>query len=148
MRVVLDTNVLVRAHGRSSHQARKLLDGLLKHNHHLITSNEILAEVTKVLRYPKFQAIYGLTESDLLNYSQFLQSVAHIVVLDARYRAPLRDANDLIVLQTAERGEADVLCTNDSDFYDRKILSYCTARGIEVCGELTLLQRLILENTR
>lgn len=139
MRIVLDTNVLVRAHGRSSSRARKLLDEVLKLNHDLISSNEILAEVTKVLRYPRLQALYGLTESDLLEYVQFLQSVSHLVILDPQYRAPLRDTNDLVVLQTAERGEADILCTHDGDFYDRTILSYCTARGIEVCDELTLL---------
>jgi len=142
LRVVLDTNVLVRAHGRSSNQARKLLDELLKHGHDVVTSNEILAEVTKVLRYPRFQALYGLTESDLFDYTQFLQSVSHVVVLDPQYRAPLRDPTDLIVLQTAERGEADILCTHDADFYDPTILSYCIARGIDVCDEVTLLLRL------
>ena len=130
MRVVLDTNALVRAHIRSSSRARKLLD-------------EILVELTKVLRYPKFQLLYGLSESDLLEYVQFLQSVAHVVILDPQYRAPLRDPNDLMVLQTAERGEADILCTYDLDFYDPRILSYCAARGIEVCEERTLLLRLI-----
>jgi predicted nucleic acid-binding protein len=68
--------------------------------------------------------------------------VSHVVALDPQYRAPLRDPNDLVVLQTAERGEADILRTQDGDFYDQTILSYCTARGIEVCDELTLLQRL------
>jgi hypothetical protein len=47
-----------------------------------------------------------------------------------------------MVLQTAERGEADVLCTDDADFYDPIILSYCAARGIEICDELTVLERL------
>jgi len=142
LRVVLDTNTLVRAHGRRSTQARRLFDELLNSGHHLVTSNEVLAELTKVLRYPRFQALYGLTDADLLDYAQFLRSVSHVVILDPHYRAPLRDANDLIVLQTAERGESDILCTHDSDFYDETILSYCTARGIEVCDELTLLLRL------
>ena len=142
MRVVLDANTLIRAHGRTSTQARRLLEELLQCGHHLITSNELLVEVTKVLRYPRFQALYGLTEADLLDYTQFLQSVSQVVVLDPQYRAPLRDPNDLVVLQTAERGEADILCTQDSDFYDQTILPYCTARGIEVCDELALLLRL------
>ncbi len=98
--------------------------------------------MTKVLRYPRFQDLYGLTEADLLDYTQFLQSVSHVVILDPQYRAPMRDPNDLFVLQTAERGEADILCTQDGDFYDPTTLSYCTARGIEVCDELTLLLRL------
>jgi predicted nucleic acid-binding protein len=49
-------------------------------------------------------------------YRQFLQSIADLVILDSRYGAPLRDPNDLIVLQTADRGEADVPCTRDDDF--------------------------------
>ena len=36
----------------------------------LILSNEILAEVTRVLRYPRFQALYGLSEEALLGYSR------------------------------------------------------------------------------
>jgi len=120
---------------------------LLQRGHHLVTSNELLAEVTKVLRYPGFQALYGLTEADLLDYTQFLQSVSHVVILDPQYRAPLRDPNDLIVLQTAERGEPDILCTQDGDFYDQTILSYCTARSIEVCDELTLLMRLAQDSS-
>jgi len=113
LRVVLDTNALIRAHGRTSTQARILLEELLRADHELITSNELLAEVTKVLRYPRFQALYGLSEADLLDYTQLLQSVSQVVILDSSYRAPLRDLNDLIVLQTAERGEADILCTNE-----------------------------------
>ena len=68
------------------------------------------------------------------------------MALDPHYRAPLRDPNDLIVLQTAERGEADILCTDDGDFYDPVILSYCAARGIEVGDELTPLERLVRFN--
>lgn len=110
--------------------------------HHLIISNEIVVEVIKVLRYPRFQTFYHLTESDLLEYAQFLQSASQVVILDPQYVAPLRDPNDLIIMQTAERGEADILCTHDRDFYDRKTLSYCAALGIEVCDERTLFLQL------
>ena len=108
----------------------------------------MLAEATRVPRYPRFQALHGLSDADLLDYIQFLQSISHLVVPDPQYRAPLRDPNDLIVLQTAERGEADILCTGDGDFYDPIILSYCAARGIEVCDESTLLERLARVNQR
>jgi putative PIN family toxin of toxin-antitoxin system len=107
----------------------------------LVLSNEIIVEVTKVLRYPKFRSLYGLAESDLLEYAQFLQSVADMIILDSQYSAPLRDANDLAVLQTADRGEADVLCTSDGDFYDQAVSSFCAARGIAVCDEISLLAR-------
>jgi hypothetical protein len=54
-----------------------LLVRLLAQSHTLVLSNEIIVEVIKVLRYPKFQSLYGLKESDLLEYSQFLQSVGY-----------------------------------------------------------------------
>jgi putative PIN family toxin of toxin-antitoxin system len=143
LRIALDTNVLIRAHGRRQTLARRLLLRLLERSHTLVLSNEIIVEVTKVLRYPKFRSLYGLTEADLLDYSQFLQNIADMVILDLRYLAPLRDANDLAVLQTADLGRADVLVTNDGDFYDPSVISFCEERGIEVCDEVALLARLI-----
>jgi hypothetical protein len=80
-----------------------------------------------------------LTEEDLLGYAQFLQSVSHLVILDPQFRAPLRDPTDLIVLQTAEQGEADFLCTHDADFYDPKILSYCTRAASKYVMSLDFL---------
>lgn len=115
---------------------------LLKGSHRLVLSNEIIVEVTKVLRYPDFQRLYGLSESDLLEYSQLLQSISDLVILDPRYRAPLRDPSDLVVLQTADRGMADVLCTNDGDFRDPAVVAFCGGRGIEICDEISLLTRL------
>jgi len=115
----------------------------LQSSHQLILSTEIIIEVTRVLRYPKLQSLYALSESDLLEYSQFLQSVADLVILDSPYSAPLRDANDLAVLQTADRGEADALCTSDRDFFDPAVIASCAAKGIALYDEITLLARLI-----
>jgi hypothetical protein len=39
-----------------------------------------------------------------------LQDVSGILVIDAAYHEPLRDPNDLDVMQTAGRGDADILC--------------------------------------
>jgi putative PIN family toxin of toxin-antitoxin system len=142
LRVVLDTNTLIRAHGRSPSRARHLLRTLLERGDQLILSNEILAEVTRVLRYPRFQEMFGLTDADLLEYVQFLQSIAVLVPLELRYNAPLRDPQDLMVMQTAERGEADILCTQDDDFHTQTMATYCAARGIEVCDESALIERL------
>ena len=109
----------------------------------MVLSNEVIAETIKVLRYPRFQRLYSLEESDLLEFAQFLRSVSEIVILDPQYNARfLRDPNDLDVLQTVERGEADILCTHDKDFFDDAVLSFCGTRGIEVCTENALLARL------
>ena len=95
-----------------------------------------------MLRNAKFQRLYGLADPDLLQYAQLLVSVADVVTIDGRYIAPLRDPSDLAVLETAERGKADVLCSNDGDFHDPAVVGFCAARGIDVCDERTLLARL------
>jgi hypothetical protein len=65
-----------------------------------------------------------------------------MVIFGPPYNAPLRDAGDLGVMQTAECGAADVLCSNDSDFHTPTIIAFCAERGIEVCNENSLLNRL------
>ena len=143
MRIVLDATVLVRAHPRSRSAGRKVLNAVLEGHHPLLLSNELIAETTRVLRYPRLQKLYALTENELYDYAQFLQEVCQKVVLDQPYHAPLRDPNDLDVMQTAERGEADVLCSNDGDFHDASMIAFCAARGIDVCHEAALLARLV-----
>ena len=110
-------------------------------------SNEMIVEITRVLRYPRFQRAYGLSEADLLEYAQFLQSMSDLVILELSYAAPLRDSDDLIVLQTAERGEVDVLCTRDKDFYDPAAMEFCLQLGVEILREEELLARLIGSGT-
>jgi putative PIN family toxin of toxin-antitoxin system len=122
---------------------RKVLNALLEGRHTLLLSNEIIVETTRVLRYPRLQKLYALTEDELYDYAQFLQQVCQRVVLDQPYHAPLRDPNDLNVMQTAERGDADVLCSNDGDFHEAGIIAFCSARGIAVCDEAALLPLLV-----
>lgn len=108
-----------------------------------MVSNQLLAEVSKVLRYPRIVDLYGISEPEILEYVQFLQSVSTIVLFDPTYLAPLRDPADFAVLQVAEHGEADILCTQDADFFDQTVLSYCATLGLEICNEMTLAKRLL-----
>ena len=109
MRITLDATVLVRAHPRSRSTGRKVLSAVLEGHHTLLLSNEIIIETTRVLRYLRLQKFYALTDDELYDYAQFLQEVSQMVVLGHPYVAPLRDPNDLDVMQTAERGDADAL---------------------------------------
>jgi putative PIN family toxin of toxin-antitoxin system len=143
LRIVLDATVLVRAHPRSRSAGRKALRAVIDRRHTLLLSNEIIVETTKVLRYPRLQRLHALTEDELYDYVQFLQNVSETVILDRPYHAPLRDPNDLDVMQTAEHGEADVLCSNDGDFHEPGIIAYCAARGIHAWGEAVLLAQLL-----
>lgn len=65
MRVVLDVNILVRANERSAGLARELLRELLRQRFTILISGEMLVELARVLRYPRIQARYALTEADI-----------------------------------------------------------------------------------
>ncbi len=54
----------------------------------------------------------------------------------------MRDAEDIVILQTAVSGEADVICTLDSDFYATETVEFCRSLGIEVATDVELAERL------
>jgi predicted nucleic acid-binding protein len=76
LRVTPDTNILVRAHPRSRSTGRKLIAALIEGGHTLVLSNEIVAETVAVLRYPRLQKRFALTDEELYDYSQFLRQVS------------------------------------------------------------------------
>ena len=57
----------------------------------------------------------------------------------------MRDPKDVVVLHTAVAGEADIICTLDSDFYDQATQVFCAAIEIEVCTGVDLMNRLRTE---
>ena len=76
MRILLDVNILVRANEKSEGLARGLLLTLIAQAHALLISAEMLVELAQVLRYPRIQELYGLTEEQIYNYIQFLREIA------------------------------------------------------------------------
>ena len=102
----------------------------------------MLYELAKVLRYPRLQAFYDLTENLVFDYVDFLRRSSEIVTLDPLVTAPIRDVNDIIVMQTAIIGEADILCTNDDDFFEKPASEYLGKMGIAVLDDIALMHRL------
>jgi putative PIN family toxin of toxin-antitoxin system len=142
VRIVLESNVLVRAFVSSHGLARDLLLAILSSEHTLILSNEMLFEVARVLRYPRLMAFHGENEEAVYNFVGWLRAAADIIALDPLIRAPIRDRNDIIVLQTALIGEADVLCTGDRDFFEPPASFFLASCGIDVLTDAQLMRRL------
>jgi putative PIN family toxin of toxin-antitoxin system len=142
VKIVLDMTILVRANERSNGLARELLLNVVESKHTLLLSNEMLHELAKVLRYPRLQAFYDLTENLVFDYVNFLRRASEIVGLNPLVAAPIRDVNDIIVMQTAIIGEADVLCSKDADFFDETAREYLNKLGIAVLDDISLMHRL------
>jgi putative PIN family toxin of toxin-antitoxin system len=111
VKIVLDTTILVRANERSNGLARELLLNIVASKHTLLLSK--LHELARVLRYPRLQAFYDLPENLVFDDVDFLRRSSEIVALNPLLSAPIRDVNDIIVMQTAIIGEADILCTKE-----------------------------------
>lgn len=142
MKIVLDTTVLVRANERTHGLARELLLLVVEGKHTLLLSNEMLHELARVLRYPRLQLLYDLPESLVFDYVRFLRQVSEIVELNPLVTAPIRDVNDIIVMQTAIIGEAEILCTTDDDFFEEPASGYLKKLGIAVLDDISLVHRL------
>lgn len=96
MKIVLDTTILVRANERTHGLARELLTDIVEREHRLLLSNEMLYELARVLRYPRLQAFYNLSENLVFDYINSLRLSAEIVPLNPLVIAPIRDVSDVV----------------------------------------------------
>jgi len=142
VKIVLDTTILVRANEHTHGLARELLLNIVQSEHTLLVSNEMLYELARVLRYPRLQAFYDLPENLVFDYVTFLRRSSEVVTLNPLVYAPIRDVNDIIVMQTAIIGEADILCTKDDDFFGKPASGYLSKMGITVLDDISLMRRL------
>jgi putative PIN family toxin of toxin-antitoxin system len=144
VRVVLDTNILVRANPKASPQglARDLLLTIVSGPHVLILSSAILIEVTRVLTYPHLQARWPLSDEAIVQYLGFLEAAGVVAELPEVFPAVVSDPDDDPILQTAIVGKADVLCSRDVAFRHEVVERVCTAHRIRVLDDITLLQEL------
>jgi len=102
----------------------------------------MLHGLARVLRYPRLREFYDLTEDLIFDYVKFRRRSSEIVTLDPLVSAPIRDVKDIIVMQTAIIGEADILCTTDADFFEDPASDYLPKMGINVLDDITLMQLL------
>lgn len=142
MRVVFDTNVLVRANPKASGSAHKALYSIISGPHTLILSPFLLQEVERVLAYPRLQTRWALTQSDIQKYLQLLGNISTLVYPTITHAIVLDDPDDDAVIQTAVIGSAQALCTLDQHFYGPSVKAYCIEHGITLVTDVELLQLL------
>jgi putative PIN family toxin of toxin-antitoxin system len=143
MRIVLDTNILVRANVRAQGPARELLLRIAYGKHTLITSAFLLREVEGAVAYPRLRRLWRLTSQDVREHVQFLVDISELV--EPVIGAPVvrADPNDDPVVYAAISGKADVLCTLDRDLFEPGVLTLCQSQGISVLSDVELLHRLL-----
>jgi len=144
MRIVLDTNILVRANVRAQGPARELLTRIIHGDHVLIISPFLLRETARSLAYPRLQELWGLSSQEIREHVDLLERISCVVDPIVGPRVVLTDPNDDPVVYTAVAGRAQVLSTLDHDFFEARVIDFCTGHGISVLTDVQLLERLSL----
>jgi uncharacterized protein len=112
VKVVLDTNVIVSGIGWDG-PPRRILLALRAGQHSLVTSPDLLQELTEVLRYPKLRAIAA--HPLFVVVLEWLHRPEHIVIPQERVNAIRTDPADNRVLEAAVAGGADAIVSGDRD---------------------------------
>lgn len=123
MRVVIDTNVLVRYLIRPSAAIRELIEACwLGGELQLVTAPELVAELTDVLARDTIRAFVRREEGSIL-VDAILAKSELLPSLGARLPTYTRDAKDDKFVACALAGNADYLVTLDNDILAVGMLS-------------------------
>lgn len=114
MKVVLDTNVLIRAAFRRDSDPDSLLRLWDRGSFEIVLSLELLNELGAVLRRPHIRTRLDWSDVDISTFVEELREGASFV--DPKTRLNLaRDADDNRVLEAAVEGAADFIVSSDED---------------------------------
>jgi putative PIN family toxin of toxin-antitoxin system len=145
MRIVLDTNILVRANAKAKGPARELLLRIVNSPEHvLLLSPFLLQALERVFDYDRVRAATKLTDLEVAEYLAYIRAreVSEIIFPGPAPRIVPSDADDDPVVHTAVVGRADILCTLNRDFYHASVLEYCRERGVLVGSDVAILDLL------
>lgn len=118
MKIVLDTNTLVSAIGWKGPAAR-ILRACRSGQFSLITSPQLLEELTRVLTYPKLQIV--AQHPDLPVILQWLHAPEQVVYPRRAIHIVSVDEPDNRVLEVAVEGKADGVISGDKHLLGLKV---------------------------
>jgi putative PIN family toxin of toxin-antitoxin system len=114
IRAVLDTNLLVSYLLTHRPPIATLIDEHLAREHFaLVTAPELLAELDRVLAYPKLQRYY--TEEERTRFVALILALSEVVDLPETIPRISRDPDDDLIIACAVVGKANVIVSGDQD---------------------------------
>ena len=114
IRAVLDTNLLISYLLTHRPPIATLIDHhLARDDIVLVTAPELLAELDRVLTYPKLQRYY--TDEERTRFVALVMALGEVVDLPETIPRICRDPDDDRISACAVVGEADVIVSGDND---------------------------------
>ena len=126
-RATLDTNILVSALLYNGNE-RRVLEAAIRGDYKLILSLPILDEVEGALRR------LGVDETMIEGYLLRLMEISEIVAPKKIEETPLRDRDDIKILECAVSGSSNYIVTGDQD-----LLTLIEYRGIRILRSIEFL---------
>ena len=111
-RAVVDTNVLVSGIIAPHGAPRRILEAWHAGQFTLVTSEAIVVEVARVLRYPRIRDRYSLTEDDVVTVVDSLRTDAKVVAGLYEVQRSVDPADDMF-LACALEGLAEYVVSGD-----------------------------------
>ncbi|HET6883520.1 MAG TPA: putative toxin-antitoxin system toxin component, PIN family [Pirellulales bacterium] len=144
MRVVLDTNLVVRAASKRGGLARELLLLAMNEPQTMLLSHSLYAETRKVMHYPRLRAVHELSDADIqLFLDHLVVGVEQVEVASAPITPIVGfDPTDDIVLLAAVAGHADAIGTNNRHFFTQDVQQFAQAHGVRIFRDTELIAEL------
>ncbi len=115
MKIVLDTNIFISSFFWNGNQ-RRVLERIIEGIDRLYICNEILEEISSVMRRPKFK----LEENHIEYFIKSIEEVSVKMLLKGTVKGISRDEEDDKILECALLGKADFIITGDNDLLELK----------------------------
>jgi hypothetical protein len=135
IRAVLDANVVVSGILSQKGIPGTILRAWREERFELVTTEAILEEITRVLRYPKIAKRHEWSEKHIAAFVEDLRHLAILTPGELRLAVVREDPSDDRYLECALEGEAEYIVTGD-----RHLLELGQLRGTEIVKPAAFLQ--------
>ncbi|MDP2216201.1 MAG: putative toxin-antitoxin system toxin component, PIN family [Methanolobus sp.] len=137
IRVCLDTNVIVSGLISHSGAPYEVLEAWRGREFILLTSDEIVTEVSKVLQYPKIRNAFSLTDEEIEKSLLLLSKYSQRTPGELRLDVITEDPSDNMLLACAVEGNADFIVSGDNH-----LLNIETYQGIQILSPREFIRQL------
>lgn len=134
---VIDTNIFVSGTILSRGTPFEVLEAWRRQDYVLVTSEAIIAEIERVLRYPRIRDRYAITDQDVVKLLASLRTDAWVVPGDYEVAGVSIDPDDDKFLACALEAQADYIVSGDPHL--RNLKQY---QGIDILSPYAFLERL------
>jgi putative PIN family toxin of toxin-antitoxin system len=141
-RVVVDTNILLRAAVSPAGPAARLYAGATGGDFRLVLSPHLLREVRAGFFKPHFRSRYPVAPREIAIFVAELLVVGELVPGDFEVDLVPKDPEDNPIVASALEGDAGYVVTNDGNLLTLEVIRVAGYRPIRIRSELQFLDLL------